>query len=359
MPELIPVTQVTPDAEERPAIEAAITRVMDSGRYILGDEVAAFEREWASYCGARHCVGVASGTDALKLLLYGLPRGSRVLTPANTAPPTYTAIREAGLEPFFSEIGADGLLDPEILPPRPAAERVTALLPVHLYGRMCRMAPLVTYAQQHGLRLIEDACQAHGAKDSDGVRPGERSLGAAYSFYPTKNLGALGDGGAIVTNDPDLAEQARRLRGYGYVEPGTLGAACGYNSRLDEMQAAILRARLPHLDRRNALRQVAFKTYRAIFAELIVPYTLMGGGNVHLLTVRVARREEVRKLMRAMWVDTGVHYPVPGHRQRPFALHQTSLPVTEAWCNEIVTLPLWPGMDEPTVRAAVEALRRG
>ena len=339
-------------------MQTALARVLTSGRYILGEEVATFEREWADYCGARHCIGVASGTDALKLLLGNLTRGGRVLVPANTAPPTYVAVCEAGLTPWFVDVGDDGLLDPAALPAYPRDDGAVALLPVHLYGRMGRIAPLAAYAAQHGLRLIEDACQAHGARDPDGHPPGESSVGAAFSFYPTKNLAALGDGGAVVTNDDELAERVRSQRFYGYVkgEPGVLGPASGCNSRLDEMQAAVLRARLPRLDRRNALRRDAAESYRVALAEMGIKVFAGPNTNHHLLTVQVARRDAVRAVMAAKGVTTAIHYPVPGHRQSPF-IDARSLPGAERWCAETLTLPLWPGIDDEIIGRVVAALK--
>ena len=348
---------IAPDVHELPGVLASLARVAHSGRYVLGPEVAAFEREWAAYCGARRCVGVASGTDALKLLLAGLPPYGRVLVPANTAPPTYTAICEARLKPWFVDVGADGLIDPEALPDAPRESGALALLPVHLYGRVARMEPLAAYATRHGLRLVEDACQAHGARDQDGHAPGALSAGAAYSFYPTKNLAALGDGGAVVTNDDAVAERAIRLRFYGYVagEPGVLGDAPGVNSRLDELQAAVLLARLPHLERRNAQRRAEVAVYRTALAGLGLDTYDGANTNHHLLVVRVPRRDAVLMALRARGVAAAVHYPVPGHRQAAFPgmLH---LPRAEAWCAEALTLPLWPGMDEGTIYNVVEAL---
>ena len=347
---------ISPDAQELPDVRSAIERVVASGHYVLGPEVADFEREWADYCGARHCVGVASGTDALKLLLSDLPRDGRVLVPANTAPPTYVAINEAGLAPWFVDIGDDGLVDPAALPKQPGG--AVALLPVHLYGRMARMALLADYATRHGLRLIEDACQAHGARDVDGLRPGEASAGAAFSFYPTKNLAALGDGGAVVTNDDGIAERVRCLRGYGYVagEPGVLGPKAGCNSRLDELQAAILRARLPHLERRNGQRRRAAERYCEILARIGVKVFVGPSTCHHLLAVRVLRRDAVRRDMAAQGVATAVHYPVPGHHQAPFSAPQ-HLPRAERWCAEILSLPLWPGIDEAVIQQVGAALR--
>ena len=339
-------------------MQAALARVLASGRYVLGEEVAAFEREWAATCGTRHCIGVASGTDALKLLLGNLTRGGRVLVPANTAPPTYVAVCEAGLTPWFVDVGDDGLLDPAALPAYPRDDGAVALLPVHLYGRMGRMAPFAAYAAQHGLRLIEDACQAHGARDLDGRQPGELSVGAAFSFYPTKNLAALGDGGAVVTNDDALADRVRSQRFYGYVkdEPGVLGPASGCNSRLDEMQAAVLRARLLHLKRRNALRREAAEVYHNVLAAMGMEVFVGPNTNHHLLTVQVPNRDAVRAVMTAKGIMTAIHYPVPGHRQAPFA-DGRRLPHAERWCSQTLTLPLWPGIYKDTITRVVTALK--
>jgi dTDP-3-amino-3,4,6-trideoxy-alpha-D-glucose transaminase len=347
---------IGPDQHELPDVQAALARVVAADRYILGPEVAAFEHEWADYCGARYCVGVASGTDALTLLLRGLPAGGRVLVPANTAPPTYVAICRAGLRPWFVDVGDDGLIDPTALPkcPRDDGGAAVALVPVHLYGRMVRLAPFVAYAQEHGLRLVEDACQAHGARSVDGHPPGALSAGAAFSFYPTKNLGALGDGGAVVTNDEGLAEMTRWLRCYGYVTPSVLDTTAGLNSRLDELQAAVLRARLPHLERRNALRRHT----ATIYHEALPGLGVYAGSdtNYHLLDVRVPDRDRVRAALATSGVTTAIHYPVPGHRQLPFA-GGSALPRAERWCAETLSLPLWSGIDHDTIMHVCDVLK--
>jgi dTDP-4-amino-4,6-dideoxygalactose transaminase len=337
-----------------PDVRAALARVITSDHYILGPEVDAFEHEWADYCGARYCAGVASGTDALMLLLDDLPTGGRVLVPANTAPPTYVAVCRAGLRPWFVDVSADGLIDPATLPHYPRDDGAVALLPVHLYGRVARLAPLVAYAREHGLRLVEDACQAHGARDPDGCQPGALSAGAAFSFYPTKNLGALGDSGAVVTNDVITAERVRRLRAYGYELPGRLGPAPGCNSRLDELQAAVLRARLPHLDRRNALRRQAAVAYRDALPDFgidVGPDT-----NHHLLTIQVPDRDRVRAALQAQGIATAIHYPVPGHHQLPF-LGGPALPQAERWCAETLSLPLWPGIGHDMITHVCDVLK--
>ena len=355
--------------QDHDLLEGAMRRVAASGRYILGPEVEAFEREWAAYCGAAHAVGVASGTDALKILLRIATEkryGGRVITVANTAPPTLAAIDDVGLTPHFVDIDEeDGLMDPAKLPDPPPPETV-AIVPVHLYGHMVTMRTIVEYAERHGLVVIEDACQAHGAVDANGNRPGELSFGAAFSFYPTKNLGCLGDGGAIVTNNHHVNHEARLMREYGYVDVFHIGEHVGYNSRLDEIQAAILRDRIPLMDQRNAARANATALYRARLT------TIIGGGNHHIVAARVEDRRAVRARLADRGIDSAVHYPVPGYCQNGFSLallrvlagghidlrivDQGECPVTDAWCLEILSLPMHPFITNAEVHAVCDAL---
>jgi dTDP-4-amino-4,6-dideoxygalactose transaminase len=346
-----------------PDLDAAIERVLASGRFILGPEVEAFEAEFAAYCGAAHCVATASGTDALRLVLEasGIGAGAEVVTVAHTAVPTAFAVAGSGAAPVFVDVDPDThTIDPE----RAAAAigpATRALLPVHLYGRAADVDPLRALAGEHGLLLLEDACQAHGAQYG-GRRAGALGHAAAFSFYPTKNLGAYGDGGAVTTGDGALADRLRRLRNHGltagYVHEGPAG-----NSRLDELQAAILRVKLAHLDAWNERRRALAAAYgeRLRHLPVVLPSDPGDGRHVfHQYVIRTPRRDELLDHLRARGVDAAVHYPVPAHRQQPFAgAGAPDLPVTDALASEVLSLPIYPELDEDrlaTVAAAVAEL---
>jgi dTDP-4-amino-4,6-dideoxygalactose transaminase len=341
-------------------IEAAIDRVLASGHFILGPEVEAFEEEFAAYCGTAHCVATGSGTDSLELVLTasGVGAGSEVVTVSHTAVPTAFAVEQSGATPVFVDIERDT----HTIDPGRAAEAVgpatRALLPVHLYGQCADMDPLRELADRHGLLLVEDACQAHGATYR-GRRAGSIGHAGCFSFYPTKNLGAYGDGGAVVTDDGELAARLRQLRTHGltegYVHHGPAG-----NSRLDEVQAAILRVKLPHLDAWNAAR----RRLAGIYAERLqgVPIALptasdRGEHVFHLYVIRTPQRDRLLRHLRSNGVDAAIHYPVPAHRQPPYAGRPVSLPLTEAYADELLSLPMYPELGEDQV-ARVAALVR-
>jgi dTDP-4-amino-4,6-dideoxygalactose transaminase len=350
------------NARYEPAIREAIDRVLRSGFYILGEETAAFEREFASYCGAKHCVAVANGLDALHLILrgYDIGAGHEVIVPANTFIATWLAVSLVGaqivpVEPDEATWNIDPKRIEEAITPR-----TRAIMPVHLYGAPADMDAIREIAQRHHLRVIEDAAQAHGARYR-GQRAGSLGDAAGFSFYPGKNLGALGDGGAITTNDDDLAERLRKLRNYGSSTKYQHDVE-GVNSRLDEMQSAVLRAKLPHLDEDNAQRAAVADRYREALANTPVELVQVPGNAEsawHLFVVRTPRRDALRDYLTSRGIGTQIHYPVPCHRQGAYA-HQAwpALPVTEGLQSQILSLPMAPYLsadDVAHVAAQVKA----
>lgn len=350
--------------DDRAAIEAAIARVLDSGWFVLGPEVAAFEAEFATAAGAAHAVGVNTGTDAIALALRGLGigAGDEVITSPLSAAYSALAIDMIGARPVFADIDPVRLT----LAPDAVAAAVTprtrAVLPVHLYGQPADMDGIAAVAARHGLVVVEDACQAHGATVA-GRPVGRGSAAAAFSFYPTKNLGALGDGGAVTTDDPALAARVRRLRNGGqssrYHHDET-----GVNSRLDELQAAILRARLPRLAAATAARRRLAAGYRAALAAapVAVPPECDAGHVYHLFPVLTEARDRVQADLLARGVETLVHYPVPIPRQ-PAARgwSPADCPAADAACARLVSLPLYPSLAataQDDVVAAVLSLSR-
>ena len=345
-------------------IRAAIDRVLAGGHYILGPEVEAFEREFAACHGGGHVVGVANGTEALELALRvaGVGPGDTVVTVANTASATAAAIQQIGACPRFVEIdAATMLLSPAALEAALAASpgQVKAVVPVHLYGHPADLPALVEIATRHGAKVVEDCAQAHGAAFRE--RPtGTWGAAAAYSFYPTKNLGALGDGGAVFTRDAAVAEQVRRLRQYGWRER-YVSEIPGRNSRLDEVQAAILRVKLRHLDVENNLRQVRAARYLKNLAgsAIELPVTAAGAEPVwHQFAVRTPRRDALRAYLAARGIQAGVLYPVPLHRQPAYADPALALPETERACAEVLCLPVHPAVTAEDVDRVCEEILR-
>lgn len=341
-----------------PEIAAAINRVLDSGWYILGPEVEAFEREFSVYQGGGATVGVANGTEALELALRaaGVRPGETVATVANTVTATATAIVEIGARPLFVEIDpATMTLSPDALGAAMARERVRAVVPVHLYGQPADLRSIVDLAKRHGAAVIEDCAQAHGAS-IEGRRVGTWGDYAAFSFYPTKNLGALGDGGAVFSADPDRAAAVRALRQYGWNER-YVAERPGRNSRLDELQAAILRVKLPHLDRENEKRRAHAAHYRAGLQEagFILPADAPGAV-YHQFVVRTPRRDNLRRHLADQEIHAAVLYPVPVHRQPAFARPELALPATERACAAVLSLPVHPGLHDADVERVVDAI---
>jgi dTDP-4-amino-4,6-dideoxygalactose transaminase len=357
---VIPFLRLTP-GDDRAAIEEAIRRVIDRGWFILGPELEAFEQEFAEAAGARHAIGVGNGTDALSIALRaaGIGRGDEVITSPLSAAYTGLAIMMAGARPVFADIDPDRLT----LDPAAAAAAITprtaAILPVHLYGQAADMPAIVQVADRHGVAIVEDCCQAHLATCA-GDPVGSFGAAGGYSFYPTKNLGALGDGGALTTNDDTVAARARRLRNGGQSERYT-HAEFGVNSRLDEMQAAILRQRLRLLREATSRRRKLAAQYRATLADvegLTVPPELDPGHVYHLFPVLSDDREELQRHLRRHGVETLVHYPIPLPRQAAFASEAPAqCPVADRVCDQVLSLPLYPHLEQSAIEQISSVLR--
>ena len=348
------------NAPHQDAIRAAMERVVESGWYILGQEVAAFEQAFAQYCQTRHCIGVANGLEALTLVLqaWNFPPGSEVVVPSNTYIASVLSITQAGLVPVFVEPDPRTyLLDPTRIEVA-LTPHTKAILPVHLYGRSCDMTAINAIAQQHGLMVVEDAAQAHGSV-CDGRRAGNLGHAAGWSFYPSKNLGALGDAGAITTNDDALADRLRALRNYGSARK-YVNDYVGYNSRLDELQAAILSAKLPALDAENQRRRALARLYLTGITnpDVVLPPADQVDQNVwHLFVVRHPRREEFRAYLLDKGIATDVHYPIPPHHQRAYAqFAHLSLPISEQLHREVVSLPLNPTLTDEEIAYIIDTI---
>ena len=353
----VPFNSLKP-AEDGAAIAAAMARVVESGWFILGPEVEAFEREFAAASGVPYAVGVGTGTDAITLILRALDigPGDEVITPPLSAAYSALAVMMAGARPVFADVDPRRLT----MDPRAAEAAITrrtrALLPVHLYGQTADMRAFEALASKYDLALVEDAAQAHFATD-DGRPIGTIGIAAATSFYPTKNLGALGDGGAILTRDANLATRVRRLRNggqtsrYHHEEPGA-------NSRLDELQAAILRARLPFMKAWTERRRSIASRYRSALAgaALTVPDEFDAGHVYHLFPVLSERRDAFQAHMNARNVETLIHYPVPIPRQPALAAASPAMcEVADRVCSQVVSLPMYPGLGEVAVATVAEA----
>lgn len=342
------------------AIEAATKRVLESGWYILGQEVEAFEEQFATYCQTRHCIGVANGLDALTLVLkaWDFPAESEVIVATNAYIASVLGITLAGLTPVFVEPDPQTyLLDPAKLEAA-ITSQTRAILPVHLYGRCCDMDPINALAQRYNLKVLEDAAQAHGALYQQ-KRAGGLGDAAGWSFYPSKNLGALGDAGAITTNDDNLAGKLRALRNYGSKQK-YVNEYLGHNSRLDELQAAILSAKLPALDAENERRRTIAQQYLTGIRnpELTLPSSDQLGQDVwHLFVIRHPRRDALRAFLRERGIGTDVHYPIPPHRQQAYAgVAHLSFPISEQLHEEVVSLPLNPTLTDEDVAYVIETI---
>jgi len=348
----------------RADIDAAVQRVLQSGLYILGPEVDAFEREYSAWLGVAGTVGVANGTDAIELALKaaGIGAGDKVVTVANTLSATITAIAATGAKVIYVEIEpATMLMDVTALETMLATLRdpkIKAVVPVHLYGQAVDMPRLMEVAARHNLVVVEDCAQAHGAMIG-GRKAGAWGQLAAFSFYPTKNLGALGDGGAICANDLLLVEKARALRQYGW-RRRYVSETTGRNSRLDELQAAILRARLPGLEAENARREAIAAQYLTGLkgSDLALPVTAAGRRHCwHQFVVRTPRREELKVHLEKKDIVCGVLYPVPIHRQPAYHDATLSLPLTEQACAEVLSLPLHPTLSDGDVARVIREVK--
>jgi dTDP-4-amino-4,6-dideoxygalactose transaminase len=348
--------------EVRADIEAGWARVLRSGRFIGGEAVEEFEQAWAAYCGVPHAVGVANGTDALRLALsaLGIGAGDEVIVPANTFVATAEAVVLAGATPRFADVSPGTLLlTPEQLEAA-VTDRTRAVIVVHLYGQMPDMDALCQAAARVGLAVIEDAAQAHGATWR-GLAAGSIGTIGCFSFYPAKNLGAFGDAGAVVTADADLARRISCLRDHGRAESSHYRhELVGTNSRLDALQAVVLTAKLARLDDWTQARRRAVAGYRAALAgsaARMVEELPGSQGVYHLAVVRVPGRERVERRLAAMGIQTGIHYPVPCHRQAPYlSFADGRLPSAEEAAAEILSLPIFPHISDGQVARVCEAV---
>lgn len=365
----VPVLDLAAElASLRGALDAAMARVVERTAFVGGEEVQGFETEFAAWLGARHAIGVANGTDALELALQalGIGRGDAVLTVPFTFAATAEAIVRSGATPLFADIGADFTLDVDAAAAVLRARPVRAILVVHLYGQPADLDRLLPLARQHGAALIEDTAQAHGAWVTvAGQRRRAGTVGDAgcFSFYPTKNLGAMGDAGAVVTNRDDLAARVRLLANHGDRGKYDHVLPDGRNSRLDALQAAVLRVKLPHLEAWNRARRAAAARYAAGLAGLPLALPLERPGVEHVYhqyAVRHARRDAVIAALRARGIGTGIHYPRPLHLQegyRHLGCGAGSLPAAEAAAAEVFSLPMSPFLTEAQSAEVIAALR--
>ncbi len=359
----VPFVDLAPMHDEiGPEIDAAIAATVARGDFILGAEVERFEAEFAAYCGVRHAVGVGSGTAALQIavLALGIEPGAEVIVPAHTYIASALGPLHAGAVPVFCEVDErTGLIDPDAAAAA-IGERTAAIVAVHLYGQACDPGPLRELAAARGIALIEDAAQAHGASFA-GERAGAIGAAAAFSFYPSKNLGGFGDGGIVTTGDDAVADHARRLRNLGQLGKGDHEVA-GMNERLDTLQAAVLRAKLPRLDAWNESRRAAAAGYHERLApEIPVLPERAGAVDVfHLFPVLVAERDRVRAALAAAGIGTGVHYAPAVHQQPPFRGDRIAgeFPNAERWGREELSLPMFPGLGDAAVGRVAERLAR-
>lgn len=356
--------------EHRREIDGAIAEVLQGGRYILGEQVSRFEADFAAFCGVRHAVGVANGTDAVELSLRaaGVALGQTVFTVSHTAVATVVGIERAGGIPLLIDIDPStytmhaGMLEDAIRACGASGRRPAAIVAVHLYGMPADMHAIMQIASRHQLQVIEDCAQAHGATFR-GRPVGSLGNVAAFSFYPTKNLGAIGDGGAVCTNDDAIARQLRALREYGW-EDRYVSAQPGLNSRLDEIQAAILRAKLSHLSRDNARRCTIARQYDAALAASPMSPPAVAPETEHVFhqyVVRSANRDAFRSFFSQRNIATGIHYPIPIHLQPAYAsridIGPGGLKNTERAASEVVSLPMFPQLIEAQVKCVTEALQ--
>jgi len=336
-------------------LDAAIARVLDSGWVLMGPELQAFEREFAAYHGPElSAVGVGSGTDALRIGLQalGIAPGDDVLVTANAGVPPVAALVAAGARPVYCDVDRiTHTLDPSDIDRRLTAQ-TRAVLVVHLYGHAANMTAICEAAHRHGLKVLEDCAQAHGARHA-GRLVGTFGDAAAFSFYPTKNLGALGDAGALLTANPEVAERARLLRMYGW-RSKYISEVHSTVSRLDDLQAAVLRVKLAHLDEWNARRQELARRYLAVLPEWIGPPPR--DGVFHLFVIRARERDRLRDYLAECGVGTDVHYPLPAHLQKPYAA-PVSLPHTEQLASDVLSLPMYPELSDDSVDYVASLLR--
>lgn len=343
----------------------AFERVLKSGWFIMGKEVTAFENEFARYCGTKYCIGVANGLDALILILEGykemgiMKEGDEVIVPSNTYIASILAISKAGLKPVLCEPDINTyLLDPGLVESH-ITDRTRAILPVHLYGQLCDMGPINSIAKKHGLKVIEDSAQSHAAVYTDGRKSGNLGDASGFSFYPGKNLGALGDAGAITTNDDELATVLKALRNYGSHKKYH-NLYKGINSRLDEIQAALLAVKLKYLDAETIRRREAANYYLRNISnpKITLPSVTTEEGHVfHVFVIRVQDREHFQQYLSTNGIETNIHYPIPPHQQPAYKdISTREFPVSELIHREIISLPMSPIMPEKDLAYIVEVI---
>ena len=351
-----------PYQELKRELDEAVARVVSSGRYIGGVELEAFEGEYAAYCGAAHCAGVANGLDALHLALraLGVGAGDEVVVPSNTYIATWLAVSQCGAAPVPVEPDERTFnIDPALIEAA-ITPRTRVILPVHLYGQPADLDPILATARKHGLAVLEDAAQAHGARYKDR-RIGAHGDVVAWSFYPGKNLGALGDGGAVTTNDPQIANRIRVLRNYGSREK-YVNETRGFNSRLDPLQAAILRVKLAHLEEWNARRSAVAECYRQELrgAQIILPSVPDWAEPVwHLFVIRHGKRDDLLRQLSERGVGALIHYPIPPHLQNAYresGWGEGAFPIAERMAREVLSLPMGPHLSLGWARKVVSAL---
>jgi len=349
--------------ELKDELDAAYHRFMESGWYILGQEVEAFEEDYANYCGANHCIGVSNGLDALRLGLQavGVKEGDEVVVPSNTYIATWLAISQLGAIPVPVEPDTKTCnMDPHRIE-KAITSKTKAILPVHLYGQPADMDPVLEIAERHGLAVVEDAAQAHGAKYKDRVI-GSVGHVTAFSFYPGKNLGAFGDAGAITTDDPRIAEKVRVLRNYG-LRKKYHNEVKGYNCRLDGLQAAFLRVKLKKLDEWNDRRRTVATQYLnelETVANLTLPYVPDGIEPVwHVFAIRHSKRDELQTHLHNSGIGTLIHYPIPPHKSEAYLNDRNwgALPIAEEIADSIISIPMGPHITPANTHLVVEAIR--
>ncbi len=338
----------------------AVESVLDSGRYILGRETEQFEDEFARYCDAQYCLGVGSGLDALSLIIkaYNFKEGDEIIVPSNTFIASFLAITNNGCMPVPVEPDLDTMLLDIDKVKGAITQRTKAIMPVHLYGQSCDMTPLVELAKSNNLKIIEDAAQAHGATH-EGCRVGSLGDAAAFSFYPGKNLGAIGDGGAVVTNDRALAHKIEKLRNYGSVRR-YIHEEIGVNSRLDEMQSSILRIKLKNLDSDNGYRRDIASRYLSEIINPAIKLPVVSKNNKHvwhLFVIRISDRDGLQKYLREKGIETLIHYPVPPHKQGAYSEYDFDpYPIAELMAEQVLSLPISPILPKDDVDYIIETL---
>jgi dTDP-4-amino-4,6-dideoxygalactose transaminase len=343
-------------------INAAISRVLRRGWFILGPEVEAFEDAFAAYLNITYCVGCASGTEAIALALMAcdVGAGDEVITVAHTAVPTVSAISMVGAQPIFVDVDPDTCLMDVTRVEAAISAHTHAIVPVHLYGQCVNMEPLLSIANRYGIPVIEDCAQAHGARHKEQMA-GTMGLLGAFSFYPSKNLGCYGDGGMVVTNDETLAKKLRMLRSYGQRQR-YYHEIKGINSRLDELQAAILMVKLPYLNHWNERRRRIANMYHNRFQELpvVLPSEMENNYHVyHIYAIQTPKRDALREYLEQQGVQTLIHYPIPVHQQKAYLMSvKEALPSTESVAGQILSLPIYPQMRESEVTMVIETIER-